>query len=297
MLIATTVFLLVVGGGMAAVHQGGSAWSTVVQKTSIQSSSRNAIQQVVDELRQAAGIDVDTTNPFGDILRFQLPLSVSNGVVTWGARDYRQATGQIAGGYVGYRVVASTRPSGRQVRTLVRQVLDSNLVPHGPDLVVARHIDGLHNGRKGFEVNETGDLYQVTIRLHRERALNGRGGKISLSTTTASRNANTAAAATATKANPSPASQLNDLPDAIDYVNQLLATHMATALGDLMQDAANSLSAARSEMQTANPDTFAARDSVDSAIDAVQTAIDDQLLNSGKGRQLISSLEDIRDSL
>lgn len=297
MLIATTVFLLVVGGGMAAVHHGGDAWSTIVQTTSIQSSSRSAIQQVVDELRQAAAIDVDTTDPLGDILRFQLPLSVNNGIVTWGARDYRQASNQIPGGYVAYRVVNKVHPAGRQALTLVRQILDENLKPQGSDLLVARHIDDLLKGHKGFAINQTGDLYQVTIRLHRDPTLQGRAGRISLSTTTTSRNANTAAAATAKIANPSPTNQLNDLPSAIDYVNQLLATHMATALGDLMQVAANALNAAQSELQGPNPDTLAARDSVDSAISAVQTAVDDRLLNSGKGQQLISSLEDIRDSL
>lgn len=297
MLIAATIFLLVVGGGMAAVHHGGAAWSTVVQKTSIQSSTRTAIRQVVDELRHAAAIEIDTSDPIGDILRFRLPLSVTDGFVTWGARDVQLATNQIAGGYVQYRIVTDSSRSGRVERSLVREILDGDLKPTGHDLVVARYVDDVDQGRKGFQVIQTGDLYQVALRLNRESVGNGQGGKISLSTTIASRNAHTAAAATAAKANPAPASDVTDLPSALDYVDQLVSDNFGSPLGDRMEAARDALDTAFTEMENASPDTPAAKSSVDSAIAAVQAAIDDGLLNPGKGGQLISSLRTIRDAL
>jgi len=203
---ATTLLLVVVGGTYTAVSQAGESWNSVVQRTYVQAKSREMIQRVTEELKQAVNITIDeNTDAHGDILSFQLPLSITDGTVSWGATLRGVVNGKPAiigleSHVVQYLVIQKTTQNGMGPRMLVRRVINSDLEIVGKDEIIAMHLDMERNGKKGFKVDKTGDLYTVKVRMLKIRGrteapeagddINGQGNghMIHLKSTILSRN-------------------------------------------------------------------------------------------------------------
>jgi len=130
------------------------AYHTVQQDTDANFSLRQALNRMSDDLRQSSSsIIVITEGSDHDSIDLQVPISKDGSTVNWGAA-----------GAVGLHIRIFVEDGW-----LIRRVVDAGGTPMRTDEVLARNVDDLYLGEKGFRVTESDGLYTITVRVTASR--------------------------------------------------------------------------------------------------------------------------------
>jgi prepilin-type N-terminal cleavage/methylation domain-containing protein len=118
---------------------------------------RRSLDRLTDELRTSSStaLTINATGTNHDALALQTPSSFT-GSVTWGAVD--NGGTWHANWTVRYEVVGGQ---------LVRRVFDLNGIQDGADVLLARGIDNLRAGVKGFRASAVGSVVNVGLRVNK----------------------------------------------------------------------------------------------------------------------------------
>ena len=154
-MVIAAVLMVVVGNIL--ISSTRSVDSMVVDSVSDQ-EIRQSLNRMLDELQMtsASRLAINSLATSHDTITFQTPSSYA-GSVSWGAAD--TAGDWKAGWTVRYTVVAGQ---------LVRQILNPSGEPVGADAVLARGVDGLSGGTKGFRVGLVGPVASVALRVRKQ---------------------------------------------------------------------------------------------------------------------------------
>lgn len=130
------------------------AYNTVREDTDANFSLRQALNQVSDDLRQSSSSIIGITPGVDhDSIDLQVPISQAGSTVNWGAV-----------GTVGWHIRILVEDGW-----LIRRVVDGTGIPQRTDEVLARDVDNLFEGEKGFTVTAADGLYQITLRVTAQR--------------------------------------------------------------------------------------------------------------------------------
>ncbi|HUW56246.1 MAG TPA: prepilin-type N-terminal cleavage/methylation domain-containing protein [Planctomycetota bacterium] len=132
------------------------AYLTVREDTDANFSLRQALNRISDDLRQSSSSIIHiTSDPDNnhDIVDLQVPISQDGSTVNWGAE-----------GTIGWHIHIQVEDGW-----LIRRVTDGVGIPQRMDEVLARDVDNLFDGQKGFGVTEAAGLYTITLRVIAER--------------------------------------------------------------------------------------------------------------------------------
>ena len=131
------------------------AYNTVQEDTDANFSLRQALTRVSDDLRQSSASIIQITSGVdSDSIDLQMPISQVGTTVNWGAAG-------TAGWHV--RIMVDDN------RWLIRRVVDADNISQQTDVVLARDVDTLFQGQKGFSVTPTDGLYQISLRVTAQR--------------------------------------------------------------------------------------------------------------------------------
>ena len=169
--IAATVLLFVVGGTCVFMSRAGESWNSVILRTGVQSTSRDAMNQVTKNLQIAGNIRVDESDPDFDSVLFQLPEVDKKGKVKWGAWEVdEKGKKKFKEDHWFQYAVVNTENSGKTEAQLVLQLLDKKKkVKKDRDILVTENVGTNKKGQKVFKVNKAGDLYSVQLQLMKHR--------------------------------------------------------------------------------------------------------------------------------
>ena len=155
----------VIGMGLSqGVHIAESTHDSVSSETGHNRDMRDSVGVLRDEFKtcQDSSIEVVTTVDGNHQLVFQVP--VDSGIGTgWGAYDRKLGSTSAEWNRVGWKICYVVRNNNQGVSCLVRQIIDG-----GGDLQRETEIvsNVLVNGQPegpGFSVNQTGDVWEVSI--------------------------------------------------------------------------------------------------------------------------------------
>jgi hypothetical protein len=294
--LAASIFLVLVGGGYSVVNEGTRSWSSITRRTSRQSRCRDGMRLVLEEMKQGSDFEIDFSDPAADTIRFMLPLTVAGGQVVWGGRELGSEAGAVPGGFVEYRIVKLTGANGRVARHLIRSVLDDRGRTASTPALIARDVDDLRNGRKGFEVIRNGRLYTVALRVASDPAGASGSEQFELQTTVLPRNADTPAL-TASAPTEATTPSLHALGSIVSYLDKMVTENPNTPLADRVEDALASAETAQSELQKSVPDTESAIRGIDGAINDIHAAKMARLLDRRTADMVLNALRGVRRSL
>lgn len=146
-----SVLLMVV---VALTTSTNDAYNTVREDTEANYSLRQALNRVSDDLRQSsASIIKITSGTDADSIDLQVPISETGTAVNYGAN-----------GQLGWHIKILVENGW-----LIRRITDSVGTVKIVDTVLARDVDALHMGQKGFSVVKNVGLYQITLRVTGQR--------------------------------------------------------------------------------------------------------------------------------
>jgi prepilin-type N-terminal cleavage/methylation domain-containing protein len=156
MALAIASVLMVVVGNIL-ISSTRSVDSMVVDSVSDQ-EIRQSLNRMLDEMQMTSTsrLAINSLGTDHDSITFQTPSSYA-GAVTWGAKD-------AAGTWHADWTVRYTVVNGQ----LVRQVLNSGGSTVGASAVLARGIDGLSSGTKGFRVGLVGPVASAALRVRKQ---------------------------------------------------------------------------------------------------------------------------------
>ncbi len=164
---SVSILAIVAGGTVSMMKSSGSVFTESVRSTAARRASTDALARLTDDVAQAnaASLAITTNSTAGDQLSLQVPMSITAGTVTWGARTLSSGTvGALANSTVRYLVTAA--PAGRVGWQLVRRVVNSLGATIGSDEVLLRDVDGPDQKLgKGFVVTRNNKLVTVTVRM------------------------------------------------------------------------------------------------------------------------------------
>jgi len=130
------------------------AYTTVREDTDANFSLRQALNRVSEDLRQSSTEMIEITDGYThDSISLQVPISVEGSTVNWGAA-------KTVGLHINILV---------EDGFLVRRVVDGLGTPMRTDEILARDVDDMFMGVKGFRVTETDGLYTISIRVTANR--------------------------------------------------------------------------------------------------------------------------------
>jgi len=130
------------------------AYNTVREDTDANFSLRQALNRISDDLRQSSTSIISVTSGVDyDSVDLQVPISQVGTTINWGAA-----------GTVGWHIRILVEDGW-----LIRRVVDAGGIPKRTDEVLARNVDSLFQGQKGFSVTQTSGLYQVSLRVTADR--------------------------------------------------------------------------------------------------------------------------------
>lgn len=144
---------LLVGVGTFSL-QTHSGYESVLQGATVTANLRKTLETVADELRNSTPtrVTVDQSDPNHDRLLLQVPVGWVGCDTIWGADG-------VEGQQIEYVVSA---------RELWRRVLDADGNAVGARRV-ARHIDLLRDGQKGFDIETDGTMCTLSLRTRMTR--------------------------------------------------------------------------------------------------------------------------------
>jgi hypothetical protein len=153
--LACAVMVVIFGAGLALSADVRHAWAQVYTNTGAVHGVREALQRTAGELAVSSPACVGITGGTDhDAVTYQLPVSLSNGTITWGADG-------VAG-----REIRLTVVNGQLRRQVVDTVAGETVVA---SRLLVPGVDALHEGRKGFRVTRTGNLCTITLRIRSEQ--------------------------------------------------------------------------------------------------------------------------------
>ncbi len=171
MVIALAIFSLLMIGIITMTMSTEEAYVTIREDTEANYSLRQALTRISNDLRQSStSIVVITPGAAHDKVEFQLPISQTGSTITWGAE-----------GQPGWRVLIFVEEG-----MLIRRVVDAEGMKMRMDTILARDVDDLFEGEKGFSITTTFGLCQIALRVTAERK--GRTWRRSETTSVAPRN-------------------------------------------------------------------------------------------------------------
>ena len=130
------------------------AYQTVQEDTDANFSLRRALNRISDDLRQSSTSIIQITEGTDhDSIDLQVPISKVGSTVNWGAA-----------GVVGLHIRILVENGW-----LIRRVVDADGTPMRTDEVLARNVDDLYMGQKGFSVTESDGLYIISLRVTAKR--------------------------------------------------------------------------------------------------------------------------------
>lgn len=145
---------LITLGVIMFTQSTNDANNSVQEAANVNFSLRRALTLISDDLRQSNATKIVVTEGAEwDRIDFQVPVAYVGSTVTWGAMD-------TADWHV--RILVEDG-------WLVRRVVDATGTPMRTDEVLAREVDGLFDGQKGFSVTAGEGLYQISLRVTGER--------------------------------------------------------------------------------------------------------------------------------
>jgi prepilin-type N-terminal cleavage/methylation domain-containing protein len=152
-IVAAIAGILLIGMAMM-VRSTNEAYTTVSEDTDANFSLRQALNRISDEMRQSNTSVVQITSGTDyDSIDLQVPVSYAGSTVSWGAAG-------TAGWHIRYLV---------EDGWLIRRIVDGTGTVKQTDQVLARNVDVLFGGQKGFSVTASGGLYQITVRVTAQR--------------------------------------------------------------------------------------------------------------------------------
>lgn len=152
-IVAAIASILLLGIAMM-VRSTNDAYSTVSEDTDANFSLREALNRMSDEMRQSNTTVIQITPGTNyDSIDLQMPVSYAGSAVSWGAAGTQ-------GWHLRYLV---------ENGWLIRRVVDGTGTVKQTDQVLARNVDTLFGGQKGFSVTATGGLYQISLRVTAQR--------------------------------------------------------------------------------------------------------------------------------
>ena len=153
-LIAAAICVVILVTVMTLTVSTRDAYETVSEDTDANFSLRQALNRISDDLRQSSTSIIEITEGFEqDRIDVQVPISAEGSTVNWGAA-----------GAVGLHINFVVEDG-----VLVRRVVDGIGTVMRTDEVLARNVDGLFMGDKGFRVTEEDGLYTISIRVRANR--------------------------------------------------------------------------------------------------------------------------------
>ena len=163
----TAVFVIsAMGGGLFTMMSSSSGmYQTSLRSSAMREKTIRTWSTLRDDLEQAdpASVTIDTNDPVGDAITYQVALSANAGVVTWGALQH---DGKNWVEYPG--AVVRIGPEQRQDGSvdLVREVLTGvGGQPLGREEILARNLDQSGQRGKAFELAVNGNFVGTTMRL------------------------------------------------------------------------------------------------------------------------------------
>lgn len=164
---SVSILAIVAGGTVSMMKSSGSVFAESVRSTAARRASTDALARLTDDVAQAnaASLTITTNSSTGDQVSLQVPMSITAGTITWGARTLTSGTvGNLANSTVRYLVTAA--PNGRVGWQLVRRIVNSLGVTIGTDEVLLRDVDGPDKKLgKGFVVTRNNKLVTVKVRM------------------------------------------------------------------------------------------------------------------------------------
>jgi prepilin-type N-terminal cleavage/methylation domain-containing protein len=152
--IVATIAAVLLLAMMLLTSSTNDAYNTVQEDTEANFSLRQALSRVSDDLRQSSTSIIQITSGVDyDSVDLQVPISQAGSTITWGAAG-------TAGWHI--RILVENG-------WLIRRVVDAGGIPKRTDEVLARNVDSLFQGQKGFSVTKTDGPYQITVRVTAER--------------------------------------------------------------------------------------------------------------------------------
>jgi hypothetical protein len=175
------VFLMVlISGVYSAARSAGDVFQVMSRKTNIQADVRSMMEEVIEDLKQAADVTIDRSDPYGDAVVYRLPVKVKIDGVQWGAFVFNESNGKRLtrkGGWQRLFITTvieqkhkikikdkASKVARKITRALVRQSLDHNGRKIGDDEILGTCVDLIEDGKKRFSVTRNGRL--VTIRIN-----------------------------------------------------------------------------------------------------------------------------------
>lgn len=156
-LIETIVVVAVMGAILVSVVTFSlatqSSYEIVLSGAKTTADIRRPLDAMTADLRNSAPdrVTVDELAPDWDAVSFQVPVGWNGGGIVWGAE-----------GEAGYRLEYRIEGVGR----LVRRVLDDTGTPVD-EITLARRVDTVREGVKGFDVEMDDDHCILTLRIRR----------------------------------------------------------------------------------------------------------------------------------
>lgn len=167
MVIVSGVFGVLATGIFSLLEDANGVYQTTLRSSMARRHCTSVSNGLATEIACAnpANLAVDASHPEGDRVTLQLPLSVTNAVVTWGATEHLDRSGTPeAGAFVTYRLVQD--PARSRLWDLVRHVVDAAGNSLGADEVLVSDVDAVDVRRgKGFQVVRNGDLVTLALRV------------------------------------------------------------------------------------------------------------------------------------
>src|SRR5689334_19549249 len=154
------IFSVLSAGIFSLLKDANGVYQTTVRSSMARRHCSELANALATEISCAnpASLAIDASHAEGDRVTLQLPLSVANAVVTWGATEHVDRSGTPAGGaFVTYRLVQD--PARSRLWDLVRHVVDAAGNSLGPDEALVSDVDAVDaRSGKGFQVVRNGDL-------------------------------------------------------------------------------------------------------------------------------------------
>ena len=170
--IVLVIASIIILAAMVFTRATDNAWRTASDSAAITFNTRRALETVASELRRTdlSHVTINTSNPLYDFVEFQLPLSVSQSTVTWGANG-------TADWKVRYLV---------ENGALIRRVVSAGGTIVQMDQVLADGVDTSLAQGKAFSATRVATLVTLAVRV--AAVTNGRTWSRQLTTAVSLRN-------------------------------------------------------------------------------------------------------------
>lgn len=147
--VAMVILVVIFGAGVSMSVQSGQAWTQVYTDTQTNQWLRDGLRLLAGDLSASApGRVTITSGEHHDVLVFQMPVSLDDGRIIWGAD-----------GNPGNFVWVYVRDG-----CLVREVRTDGGTVVGRGRLLVSGVDNRFAGEKGFSVSRTADVVTISLR-------------------------------------------------------------------------------------------------------------------------------------